>query len=733
MVRLLQFVFVLLPLTLQAQFAYEYDQSIPVRDANNELLPMPWAGGLNAAHYNTMDLNQDGKEDLVLFDRTADKVLTFLNDNNQYRHAPEFENSFPEDVTNWLLLRDANCDGKKDIFTGNNLGVKVYLNVTGSEDLPQWKHFTFSTGISGGKSDVLLTKGFTGKVNLQLQFDDLPTIIDADGDGDLDIFNVRFVGNGTVEYHQNFGMERYGTCDSLDFERITQKWGNFTECGCGNFAFNGEACPPVTGGRTEHAGGKSLLALDADGDSRLDLLFSEASCTNLFFLKNEGTVSNPVINSGPPFPSTTPVSFYLFPAAFYEDVDFDNVRDLVVIPNVFSKTIIETDFARSNWFYKNTGSSATPAFSFNKPDFLQDQMIDVGDNSVPAFVDYDGDGDYDLFVSQNTSGNIVATIKLYENTGTTSLPEFKFVNDDMWGFSNSSFYNLKIQFTDLNRDGQQDLVFTATSFVTGITQLYYVAGTGTGVIDFSGQSLQSTGFTISASENIYVTDVDRDGFPDLLVGKSNGSLEFRRNHGDGTLTFDLVDDSYLNLGSTVLRQNLSCVVADFDGDGKADLTYGDQTGRLYIVSNFREAVDASEAVTNLVFNMLSEEFEAKNLGGRIWPTAVNLFNTTKPAIVTGNVLGGLSVLRDDEGQALPEDAVVDLYPNPVSKKQVLTIKTDRPAFVQTFTALGQQLTSSVYLLANEEYSYNVSNLSAGVYVLRFTIDKKSFSRRIIVF
>lgn len=725
--------FVLLPLTLQAQFAYEYDQSIPVRDANNELLPMPWAGGLNAAHYNTMDLNQDGNEDLVLFDRTADKVLTFLKENNQYRHAPEFENSFPEDVTNWLLLRDANCDGKKDIFTGNNLGIKVYLNVTASEDLPQWKHFKFSTGVSGGKSDVLLTKGFTDKVNLQLQFDDLPAIIDADGDGDLDIFNVRFVGNGTVEYHQNFGMERYGTCDSLDFERITQKWGNFTECGCGNFAFNGATCPPATGGRTEHAGGKSLLALDADGDSRLDLLFSEASCTNLFFLRNEGTVSNPVINSGPSFPATSPVSFYLFPAAFYEDVDFDNVKDLVVIPNVFSKTIVETDFARSNWFYKNTGSNTTPVFSFSKSDFLQDQMIDVGDNSVPAFIDYDGDGDYDLFISQNTSDNIAATIKLYENTGTASLPEFKLINDDIWGFSNSSLYNLKIQFTDLNRDGQQDLALTATSFVTGLTQLYYVAGTGTGVIDFSGQSLQSTGFAIAASENIYVTDVDRDGFPDLLVGKSNGALEFRRNHADGSLTFDLADDSYLNLGSTVLRQNVSCVVADFDGDGKADLTYGDQTGQLYIVSNFREAIDASEAVTKVVFNSLSQEYEARNLGGRIWPTAVNLFNTTKPAIVTGNVLGGLSVLKDDEGQALPEDAVVDLYPNPVSRKEALTIKTDRPAFVQTFTALGQELTPSAYLLANEEYSYNVSNLSAGVYILRFTIDKKSFSRRIIVF
>ena len=132
-------------------------------------------------------------------------------------------------TTNWLLLRDANCDGRKDIFTGNNLGIKVYMNATGTDGKPAWEHFQFYTGNGGQSSEVLLTKGFSTKVNLQLQFDDLPAIVDADGDGDLDIFNVRFVGNGTVEYHQNFSMERYGSCDSLDFERITQKWGNFTE------------------------------------------------------------------------------------------------------------------------------------------------------------------------------------------------------------------------------------------------------------------------------------------------------------------------------------------------------------------------------------------------------------------------------------------------------------------------------------------------------------------------
>src|SRR5215207_3090023 len=96
-----------------AQFNYVIDQSIPVTDQTNAVLSMPWAGGLNAAQINTLDLNGDGHPDLAIFDRTSDRVITFINDNNQYRFAPEYETFFPSEITNWMLLRDYNGDGKK--------------------------------------------------------------------------------------------------------------------------------------------------------------------------------------------------------------------------------------------------------------------------------------------------------------------------------------------------------------------------------------------------------------------------------------------------------------------------------------------------------------------------------------------------------------------------------------------------------------------------------------------
>src|SRR6478609_12065035 len=133
----------LFPSALHAQFTYVVDQTVPVKDLQGNTLDMAWAGGLNAAQYNSIDLNGDGKDDLAIFDRMANKVITFVNENNQYRYAPEFETLFPDGITNWLLLRDYNCDGKKDIFTGDIFGMKIYTNTTIAGGHLSWKQFLF--------------------------------------------------------------------------------------------------------------------------------------------------------------------------------------------------------------------------------------------------------------------------------------------------------------------------------------------------------------------------------------------------------------------------------------------------------------------------------------------------------------------------------------------------------------------------------------------------------------
>jgi uncharacterized protein (DUF2141 family) len=705
-----------------AQFTYEWHPDIKVEQHGNTL-QLPWAGGLNSVQVNTLDLNGDKTEDLVLFDRTANKILTFLRVQNQYQYAPQYEEMFPAAVTQWLLLRDLNCDGKKDIFTSDPFGMVAFVNTTRPGEKLSWR--PFNPGFP------ILTKGFTSNVNLKVNESDIPVIDDMDGDGDLDILNVRFVGIGSVEYHKNFSKERTGTCDSLQLERVTQKFGNFEECDCGRFAF-GQSCADLGGGRTQHAGGKAMLAIDLDNDGDREILFSEENCPRVYMLKNEGNAEAAHMTTAVRFPEQNPIAFINFPATFYEDVDGDGRPDLMASPNLYARTLLNVDFNNSFWFYKNTGTVSLPQFSFVKSDFLQSEMIDVGDYAVPSFADADGDGDLDLFISNYANSDFRSTVRFYENTGSVASPEFKFVTDDFLSFSFANYFNVKLQFADINGDGSLDFVFTGTSRQNGITSLLFAANRSTTRFDFGGQSVQTTNFRIGTNETVLVVDVDQDGRNDLLVGKSTGAIQYWKNQAQaGAFNYVIESENFMGFGASIERQSPALAIDDLDADGKADLVMADQKGFLSIYPDFRSHIPGSEPVRNILYDPLQQKYIAKNLGGRVWPVIANLFNTDRPSIVVGNMLGGLHILKNDGGKNLPDDPVIDLFPNPVTDGS-FKIKADRPVIVQFFTVLGQKISQPYFIPANQEYPIRISGLSSGIYIARFSAGSRSAGKRFMV-
>ena len=117
---------------------------------------------------------------------------------------------------------------------------------------------------------------------------------------------------------------------------------------------------------------------------------------------------------------------------------------------------------------------------------------------------------------------------------------------------------------------------------------------------------------------------------------------------------------------------------------------------------------------------------------RIWPTTANLFNTNKPAIVLGNALGGLYVLRNDEGTSLPKVPDIVIYSNPANVRDIVYIQSDRPGTMQVFSSLGQVVTMPVVIPANEPYPFKMPFVSAGVYILRFTARDKSIAKRLVL-
>jgi hypothetical protein len=244
------------PFGARAQnFRLVNSRQIPVIHAADTLVNA-WAGGLNAAQFSTMDLNGDGVEDLVLFDRSTSKVSTFLAEPHgasyRWRYASRYEAYFP-DMQAWMLLRDYDGDGKKDIFTRASFGAKVYRNVSAGGEIRFEQMVEF-----------IETRGESGLINLSVLTDDIPAIVDMDGDGDLDIIVADQVGT-YLRYHQNMSMETYGHADSLVYQLMNPCWGDFAEgADCDQYVFGIDCSwfsrPSSRPLRVQHAG-STILAI----------------------------------------------------------------------------------------------------------------------------------------------------------------------------------------------------------------------------------------------------------------------------------------------------------------------------------------------------------------------------------------------------------------------------------------------------------------------------------------
>ena len=99
------------------------------------------------------------------------KISTYLITDTGYQYTPAYESYFPAEMKGWLLLRDYNCDGLKDIFAHTPFGIKVYENSTIPGGTLDWQLVL----------DPIFTIGSSGLVNLQVNVLDLPGIDDLDG------------------------------------------------------------------------------------------------------------------------------------------------------------------------------------------------------------------------------------------------------------------------------------------------------------------------------------------------------------------------------------------------------------------------------------------------------------------------------------------------------------------------------------------------------------------------
>ena len=712
---------------------------IHAQNVATEGLKYPWAGGLNSCTFGSIDLNLDGKPDLVIFERFGNRILPFIQEGSagtsNYTYHPEYASLFP-DLHEWVEFADYNCDGKADIFTYYAGGIRVYKNVSTTS-----LRFELVT-------DLLQSYYYTGYVGILGTPVDFPVFADLDNDGDIDI--LTFFGLGSfVEFHRNLSMEKYGNCDSLDFKLWDNCYGDFKESEGGNKITLDAVCPekedPLPQSRISPGGarhtGSTMLALDLDGNGVKDLLIGDVDFPNIISLINGGTGdSSHMISIDSTFPgSSRPVRLFSFPSCSFMDVDNDGLSDLILSP--FDPMFLISDNYRSVWFYKNIGSQSAPVFQFMNDRFFQDEMIDVGTNSYPVLFDIDGDGLPDLFIgnygyydsSYYSLGYLhsvyTSRIAWYRNTGTAASPAFKLVTDDFAGLSSLHLTGLYPTFGDLDGDGDYDLILGTTD--GSLIYLENSAGAGRPPV-FKPPVFNYQSINVTNASTPQLFDLDKDGLPDLVVGKQDGAISYYKNTGNATQPrFTLVT---ANLGNVnVTNPNLSyygystpCFFRDKHNELK--LIVGSDEGKIHYFTGIENNLTGTFAESDSLFALITGTSLDIRSGSRVSPAISFLSDQGMMDLVVGNFAGGLNYYSHRASPVVIENipetsgSMRDdfrVYPNPADQSVHFRISNQnaKPTFRQeVFNSMGTLVMSAVFTTSGDT-EIKTGNLPDGIYLL----------------
>ena len=635
--KIITFLLLILTNNILAQSSFFRDTSINVIE-NNIAFKNAWASGINSAQFNEIDLDLDGNKDIVIFDRTGNKLLPFIKKNNQYVFAPNYRSSFP-DLHDWVILADYNCDGKNDIYTYSTGGVAIYKNTS-----------TTSLSFSLVTDLVMSDYGGPSPINIYISAVDIPAVSDIDYDGDLDILTFKITG-GFVEYHKNLAMETTGSCDTVIFELNESCWGKFYE-GLNTYTLNCQncQCPPIIShpnAKQKHAG-STLLAIDIDNDQDKDIILGDVSFNNLNLLINGGDNQNAdMISVDSLFPSnhlnTIPANLEIFPAAYYLDLTNDGIKDLIVTSNSENNS---SNFT-SCWLFNNTGTNTNLDLNYTQNNFLQDEMIDLGSGSYPTFFDHNNDGLLDLVVGNygyhQSGGNPISSLALFENTGTINVPEFTLIDRDWQNISsinlninlNIPALNLSPSFGDIDGDSDKDMILGDAN-----GKLHLFENMGSTPASFVLAEVEYKGIDVGYFASPQLIDLNRDGLLDLIIGEQSGTINYCEN--TGSLNNPVFDTIITNLGGIDIESNIISsgfsTPKFYDNNGTYELYSGSFTGQTYVYDNIDN---------NLFGNFDSLTILNFNEGGKNMIAIEDINNDQKPDLLIGNFSGGLSFFSSD--------------------------------------------------------------------------------------
>lgn len=677
---------------------------------NSSLLPYPWMGGLNNAQFANADVNHDGKKDIVVYDNYNRQFFVFLLKtvgSTAYTFAPQYAAQFP-DISNWMILKDYNCDAIPDLFTYNGLSnTKVFKGYYDQDTLKfklQQNGFFYNNGIT----------------NVYAVDVSRPIIEDINKDGDLDFISFETFGT-YLYYYENQRVEKSLPCDTFTFNLVDHCWGNVRDTFSATYSIRDTCMGKFRLGSPDQIlhTGSFMESADLDNNGKVDLLIGNIGIQNITALYNMGSFSYAsILKQDARYPSyNTSFSATSMATPMKLDADGDGRNDLIV-----STFDVGSNNIDNIYWYKNLSADSFN-LSLQTKNFLLTDIIDNGENSAPCIFDYNGDGLKDILIGnggyKDNIHPIKYTLELYKNIGSDTLPKFELVNADYLDVSTFGIRDLIPNAGDIDNDGDTDLI---AGFNTG-NILWWENTAGNGnipVFVFRGllKDNAATDILVEQQAAPFIADVNGDGNNDLLIGDKNGRISYYSGSGNNSINLALVTSNYGKIRTNSLYNNFGYAqptVADINHDGLQDLVLGSNSIGINWYNNYSSHQPNDSLIPT---GML--------LGNKIYArstTAIaDLDSDNKLEILVGNYNGGLwyysekiptvTAVKPAKTQTLS----FNIFPNPAGNN--ITLEFDNkvlPAQGAVYSIDGKNVLSFEVKSINTQL--NIADLPKGIYLI----------------
>tara|TARA_R110000850_G_scaffold271031_2_gene404763 strand:- start:156850 stop:158466 length:1617 start_codon:yes stop_codon:yes gene_type:complete len=451
----------------------------------------------------------------------------------------------------------------------------------------------------------------------------------------------------------------------------------------------------------------SMAAGDITGNGFNDLMFGSSSGVTFMYAENDG--------SG--FTEVSYPEFVFVQRTNFVDIDNDGNLDAFACHDI-----------APNVYYINDG---TGVLEYNQGG-LGD--VPVGGHYGSIWIDYNNDGNLDLFIAKCSGGGQGATAKyneLFRNNGDGTFTDVSVesgLRDPIQTWSSA--------WGDFDNDGFMDVLVGASSFSDGGHKLMRNNGDGTFTDITAGSGFDAFGGT-SVEHATY--DFNNDGFLDIF-GNSNTIF---LNNGDFTFTPYTIPFS-------------GAAIADLNNDGFLDafrgstIHYNDGNDNNWIVINTqgvesnRNGIGARIELTSALGTQIRDvrsgegfrymstlnthfgigtDTEIENIIIR-WPSG-NVDIIENPEINTSHhIIEGENPLNTNDN-ALAE---ISLFPNPTDG--ILNISTRENLIgssAKVYDVSGRLIHTDIL----ENNTLNVSFLSTGTYFLNLNVSGKTAKLRFI--